>query len=133
MRDDWRKAAIDGDGEVIERLLAEGTDIDCRDRYGQTALMLAALHGREKVLCLLADRGADKDVTAKYGLSALMLAVLNRHSGVAEYLVDAGADTRLRGSGAPGFADKTARQLAEHGGLADLAAHIAAADGADRD
>ena len=131
MRDDWRKAAIAGDRRVIERLLAAGADIDGRDRYGQTALMLAALHGRDEVVRLLLDHGADRDVTAKYGLSALMLAVINRRIGVAKRLVDAGADPRLRGSGAPGFAGKTARELAEHGGLTDLAAYIAGAEGPD--
>jgi len=131
MRDDWRKAVIGGDSRVIERLLAEGVDIDGRDRYGQTALMLAALHGRDELARLLLENGADLDVTAKYGLSALMLAVINRHSGIARRLVDAGASTTLRGSGAPGFAGKTAHQLAEHGGLAELAVYIAGAGGLD--
>ena len=36
-----------------------------------------------------------------------------------------GADTALRGSGAPGFHGRTASDLAEQGGLNDLAAHIA--------
>ncbi len=132
MREDWRKAAIAGDPRAIERLLAEGTDIDGRDRYGQTALMLAALHGRDEVVRLLLHHGAELDVTAKYRLSALMLAVINRRTEVAKRLVDAGANTRLRGSGAPGFAGKTARELAEQGGLADLAAYIAAAEERDK-
>jgi ankyrin repeat protein len=87
--------------------------------------MLAAQHGRNNVVRLLLEKGADMDVTAKYGLSALMLAVINRHTGIARQLVDAGANTRLRGSGAPGFADRTARELAEQGGLVELAAFIA--------
>ncbi len=131
MRDDWRKAAIGGDSRVIERLLAEDADIDSRDRYGQTALMLATLHGRDEAVRLLLEKGADMDVTAKYGLSALMLAVINRHTGIGKQLVDAGANTLMRGSGAPGFAGKTAHQLAEYGGLADLAAYIARAEGLD--
>ena len=48
MQDAWRKAAIGGESRVIENLLAEGADIDSLDRYGQTALMLAALHGRDQ-------------------------------------------------------------------------------------
>ena len=127
MQDDWRKAAIGGDIGAIERLLANGVDIDGRDRYGQTALMLAALHGRDEAVRLLVENGADLDVTAKYRLSALMLAVVNRHAGIAEQLVDAGANTLTRGGGAPGFSDKTARDLADHGGLTDLAAYIARA------
>ena len=125
MRDAWRKAAIAGDTEALGRLLAEGLDIDGRDGYGQTAMMLAARHGRDDAVRLLLDKGADMNVTAKYGLSALMLAVVNRREGTARLLVDAGADTGMQGSGAPGFAGKTARDLADDAGLPDLAAHIA--------
>lgn len=127
MRDDWRRAAIAGDLPRIERLLAQGVDVDARDKYGQTALMLAAMHGRAEVARVLVDHGGDLDVTAKFGLSALMLAVINRHEAIARRLVDAGADTLVQGTGAPGFAGKTAAQLAEHGGLDDLAAYISGA------
>ena len=125
MRDDWRRAAIAGDTEALGRLLAEGLDIDSRDKYGQTALMLAARHGRDDAVRLLLDKGADMNVTAKFGLSALMLAIVNRHERTARQLVDAGANTRLRGSGAPGFAGKTAHQLAMDAGLTDIAGYIA--------
>ncbi len=124
MRDGWRKAAIAGDHRVMADLLAAGTSIDALDRYGQTALMLAAMHGRDEVVALLLEHGADPDVTAKYGLSALMLAVVNHHDRIAHWLVDAGADTSLRATGAPGFAGMTARDLAEDRGLEALVAHI---------
>lgn len=127
MRDDWRDAAIGGDSRTIERLLTEGVEINGRDRFGQTALMLAATHGRDDVVRILLQSGAEKDITAKFGLSALMLAAINRHTGIAERLVDAGANTRLSGSGAPGFSGQTAQQLAKFGGLSDLAAYIARA------
>ena len=60
-----------------------------------------------------------------------MLAVINRQTGIARQLVDAGADTLTRGSGAPGFAGKTAFDLAEYGGLTHLAAYISEAEGLD--
>lgn len=125
MRDDWRSAATTGNYADIASLLTEGTEINQRDRYGQTALMLAARHGRAEVVRLLLEYKAEMDVTAKYGLSALMLAVVNRHIEVAKQLVDAGANTQLRGSGAPGFAGKTARELAEQSGLVELADFLA--------
>jgi len=55
MRADWRKAAIEGDSQVIGRLLTEDVNIDGRDRYGQTALMLAAMHGQEEVVAVLLE------------------------------------------------------------------------------
>ena len=127
MRKEWRKAAIDGDQETISRLLAEGVDINSLDKYGQTALMLAALYGADEVVRVLLLNGADKNVTAKYRLSALMLAVVNHRTDVAKQLIDAGADLSIRGSGAWGFADKTAHDLATDAGMSELAAYIARA------
>ena len=59
-------------------------------------------------------------------------AVVNHHDGIAHWLVDAGADTSLRATGAPGFGDKTARDLAEDRGLEALVAHIERASRAGR-
>lgn len=125
MREDWRKAAIDGDEATIQALLVAGVDVNSRDRYGQTALMLASMHGRDEVVRLLVAEGAALDETAKFRLSALMLAVVNQNEEIARELVDAGADTELRGSGAPGLYEKSAFDLAKHGGLDELAAYIA--------
>ena len=129
MQEEFRKAAISGDGDAIAELLSSGVDGNLRDSHGQTALMLAALHGQETVVRHLIAYGVDLNVTAKYGLSALMLAVVNRQAGVARQLVDAGADLRIRGRGAPGFAGKSGRDLARDAGLDDLADYIARAEG----
>ena len=112
MEPDWEQAATHGDVESARRLLQSGADIDSRDRYGQTALMQAAHHGHEALVELLIENGADLNVTAKYGLSALMLAVVAGHAEIARRLARAGADRTIRGSGAPGFAGKTAYDLA---------------------
>lgn len=121
MRDDFRRAVIAGERGRVEGLLRDGLPIDALDRYGQTALMLAAVHGREEVVASLLEAGARPDVTAKFGLSALMLAIVNHHEAIARQLIEAGADTSLRGTGAWGFAGKTAMDLAEAGGLTALA------------
>jgi len=112
MEPDWEQAATHGDVESARRLLQSGADVDSRDRYGQTALMQAAHHGHEALVELLIENGADLNVTAKYGLSALMLAVVAGHAEIARRLARAGADRTIRGSGAPGFAGKTAYDLA---------------------
>jgi hypothetical protein len=53
-----------------------------------------------------------------------MLAVINGHEHVARALANAGADLSLVGSGAPGFAGRTAAQLALDRGLAALAKEL---------
>lgn len=101
-----------GDVEGVDEMLRAGIDVDARNRYGQTALMIAAQRGYEAIVDALIDAGAPLDVTAKYGLSALMLAVVAGHDGIARKLAIAGADRSVRGTGAPGFAGKTAYDLA---------------------
>jgi ankyrin repeat protein len=117
----WRDAAVQGDLQKIVEMAAAGADIDQRDKYGQTAVMLAAWRGRTDVVRWLIDAGAKLDVTAKYGLSATMLAVLNGHDEAARLLARAGADLSKKGSGAPGFAGRTAADLARGRGMTALA------------
>jgi len=108
----WERAVRRGDVQAVRELLRSGADVDARDRHGQTALMLAAHRGHEEIAVLLAEAGADLNVTAKYNLTALMLAIVAGHPAVARVLIRAGADLEVRGTGAPGFAGKTAHDLA---------------------
>lgn len=108
----WERAIRRGDVEAVRDHLRSGVDINALDRYGQTALMLATHHGHGGIVELLVQHGADLDVTAKYNLSALMLAVVAGHPNIARLLARAGADLCFKGSGPPGFADKSAYDLA---------------------
>jgi hypothetical protein len=122
MTRDWQDAVARGAIPELAALLSRGADIDARDAHGQTAVMLAAMAGRADLVEWLAMHGADLDHTAKYGLSAVMLAALHGHTGVVRVLVGAGANLELRGTGAPGFAGKTAYDLAVARGDAATAA-----------
>jgi ankyrin repeat protein len=113
VRRDWQEAAERGDASTLTRLLDLGENVNSLDRFGQTALMLASRNGHTEAVRVLLESGADLDCTAKYHLSALMLAVINDHFSIVWHLVQAGANTQIRGTGAPGFADKTAGDLAE--------------------
>jgi len=124
MKQSWESAARHGDATSLSNQLAAGAEIDSLDRYGQSALMLAAVRGHHDAVRVLVDSGADLDLTAKYNLSALMLAAVNKHEEVARLLAAAGADRSLRGSGAPGFFDKSAADLAGDAGLDALAREL---------
>lgn len=116
-------ALVAGRTKAAARLAdAERTlgDINARDGHGQTALMRAAQRGDIHVVRLLIHRGVDLNHCAKYHLTALMLAVVNGHGDVVRALVRAGADQTIRGTGAPGFHGKTARDLANARGDATV-------------
>jgi ankyrin repeat protein len=115
----WEQAVRRGDLEVLKQLLV-GVDINARDHHGQTALMIAAQSGHADVVTFLAEHGAEVDHTANYGLSALMLAVIQGHVEIVRTLMLVGADLSIRGTGAPGFAGKTALDLATAQGRADI-------------
>jgi uncharacterized protein len=53
-----------------------------------------------------------------------MLAIIAGHAEIASLLAKAGPDLTLRGTGAPGFADKTAYELALEHGLLALSAEL---------
>ena len=128
-RGDWEDASEAGGVPQLASLVRAGHDIDARDGYGQTALMRAAHAGRSDAVRWLIANGADLDHTSKFGLSATMLAVIAGHPRIARTLVAAGADTTIKGTGAPGFRDKTAADLAEDRGDVRLARFLRAQTG----
>jgi ankyrin repeat protein len=122
----WEDAVRRGDVEIVRDLLARGADLNARDRYGQTGVMLAAHGGHLTTVQLLIEHGSQLNVTAKYGLTAVMLAVVAGHEEIALALARAGADLTLRGTGATGFAGKTAADLAAERGWNELAITVLA-------
>jgi uncharacterized protein len=120
----WEDAIKCGDVRIVLDLLGRGTDVDARDRYGQTALMLAAHAGHREVVETLMAYRANLNITAKFKLSAWMLAIAAGQAEVASLLAKAGADLSLRGTGAPGFADKTAYDLAMERGMLALSTEL---------
>jgi ankyrin repeat protein len=72
-------------------------------------------------VAFLVEHGAELNHIAKYGLSALMLAVIGAHIEIVRMLVTAGADLSIRGTGAPGFAGKSALDLATAQSRSDMA------------
>ncbi|OGS96397.1 MAG: hypothetical protein A3H31_02880 [Gallionellales bacterium RIFCSPLOWO2_02_FULL_57_47] len=120
----WEEAIKHNDAQVVLGLLGKGADMNALDRYGQTAIMLAAHAGHRELVEILIAHRANLNTTARFGLSALMLAVVAGHAEVAHLLAKAGADLTLRGTGAPGFAGKTACDLAAERGMLELSAEL---------
>jgi hypothetical protein len=92
------EAAAMGKTELVESLLADGTDADNVEHDAFiTPLHRAAQNGHEEIVKLLL--AAEADVNAKEGWpgrTALHYAVENDHEGVAEILIREGADVNTK-------------------------------------
>lgn len=87
----WNNKAIE-----IKELLQLGVDINTRNHFGQSPLMIAAMLGNEQIVTLMLENGATLDVVDSKGLTALMLAARNGQSSVADYLLSHGADVNIQ-------------------------------------
>ena len=87
-------AAYDGNIEVARQQLAEGADVNVKDRdyRNETPLQYAAKEGHTKVVELLIDNGADVNAISVYG-APLDEAVERDETEIAELLRKNGAKT----------------------------------------
>jgi ankyrin repeat protein len=74
LNEDLIKAAKAGDMDTLLACLENEPNINVRDKYNQTALMLAAENGYTRVVSLLIDKGADMNAKDNEGRTALMRA-----------------------------------------------------------
>lgn len=100
--DALRRAAGTGDITSVQKLIAEGADVNKQDKYGYTALISASSNGHHKIVRLLLAMGADPNLQTSYGGTALS-AASHHHPEVVRMLLDAGADVD-KGAGLVGAA-----------------------------
>lgn len=77
---------------LLETLLEAGASVSARDRFGNTALLVAARSGHDKAVTYLLERGADIAHANLAGSTALLRAVDANRRRVARLLLKAGAD-----------------------------------------
>jgi ankyrin repeat protein len=85
-------AAERGCLELVERFAARGASVESRDRFGNTALLLAAHMGETEVVNWLLENGSDIEHQNLAGSTALLRAVAMNRRRAAKALLDAGAD-----------------------------------------
>jgi len=79
-----------GNADAVRMLIFKGADVNCRDRFGNTPLINAAMRGSAEMVSLLLEYRADHGLTNNFGLNALMVAVDKHHHEVARVLLEAG-------------------------------------------
>ncbi len=92
-----RIAVAEDDLASLERLLAEGTNINAsKGKYKTTILMEAAVRGNLKVIKLLLDKGANIDMVDQDGWTALMGATVQGRTEPVRLLLEHGADVNAK-------------------------------------
>lgn len=99
--DDLPAAAVLGDIEAVERMLAFGLPLDAEDAQGATALIRAAGSGYAGLVVRLLEAGADTAHAAFSGTHCLAAAVSARREAVVRTLLSHGVapDMRMPGGG----------------------------------
>ena len=85
-----------GSNEVVKALLANGADVNAKDKYGATALMVASEKSYLEVVKALLAKGADVNAKDNNGVTALMVASGNGHTEVVNLLLANGADVNAK-------------------------------------
>ena len=91
-------AAKAGDIEAVKKHLADGADVNAKNRSGATALHStplceAAGGGHKEVVELLIAKGADVNVKNAYGTTPLDWAIMSKHTETADLLRKHGGKT----------------------------------------
>jgi ankyrin repeat protein len=74
----YNLAAVRNHSEMVNFLLAEGSDIEGKTTHGYTPLHASVLFGAQEIVKLLLDRGADVDTQDWRGYNPLHTAVVSR-------------------------------------------------------
>ena len=89
-------AAKAGNIEVVKRHLAAGTDVNAKNKLGETPLYDAVGQGHKEIVELVIANGADVNAKDIHGMTPLFHAVRKSQKEMAELLLDEGAHVNLR-------------------------------------
>jgi len=92
------KAAFNGNLPEVQRLIAEGADVNAKPSNVYPALVSASMRCHKEVVELLLAKGADVSAKANDG-RALVFALENGCTPIVQLLIASGADVNARGEG----------------------------------
>lgn len=82
---------------AVKEAISVGADIDARNKYGHTALMLSSIGNGLEIAKLLIASGADLNIKNSIsGETALILAALSNELEVVKLLIGSGADINIQ-------------------------------------
>ena len=95
--DDLDTAIFMADTSGAQAAIAQGANVNEKDKGGITPLMETADLGRPEITRLLIEKGADVNAVDKNGYTPLMHAAATGRTEVAQILMDKGADINAKG------------------------------------
>jgi len=89
-------AALEGNIDAIRHHIKAGSNLNEKDMFGSTPLIIAATFGKTEVARALLEAGADMTIGNKEGSTPLHIAAFFCHSEIVKALLDNGADRHFR-------------------------------------
>jgi CubicO group peptidase (beta-lactamase class C family) len=93
---DIHEAAVDGDIDATLQHIKFGSDLNEKDVYGSTPLIIATTFGKTEVALALIVAGADLNTKNNDGSTALITAAFFCRTEIVKALLDNGADKNLK-------------------------------------
>ena len=90
------KAAAEGNIAHVEKLLANGTSVDSKDKRGNTPLLFAVRGDHYEIVQLLLAHRADVNTKGSIGLTPLHIAASHGLRAIIQLLLDNGADVNQK-------------------------------------
>lgn len=112
-------SVLQGNNEAVRQLIEAGADLDQKDAYGSTPLIIAATFGKPEAADLLIAAGADLEITNNEGSTPLHIAALFGREEIVGMLLDGGADRLQRNNEGSTAYDIVAAPFEEDKGLYD--------------
>jgi len=89
-------AALQGNIDEIQKHIKAGSDLNEKDVYGSSPLIIAVTFGKTEVARALIEAGADMKIKNNEGSTPLHIAAFLCRTEIVEALLDNGADKNLR-------------------------------------
>lgn len=112
-------AVIMGDLATVDAHVAAGTDVNQRDDFGSTPLIIAAVFDRPGVAATLLAAGADPTLTDAEGSNPLHIAAFLGRTAVVQAFLEAGVDRYIRSASGATAYDYAAAPLPEDRAIHD--------------
>ena len=98
------EAALQGNIDAVRQHIKAGSDLNEKDAYGSSPLIVAATFGKTEVARALIEAGADMKISDNLGSTPLLIAAFLCRTEIVKALLDKGANKYLRNnSGSTAF------------------------------